>query len=363
MNSSDGARLDSNGRADITRSLPGLSNADLPFHGHDRIKEHVLREISNDSQPVRVRSRHRMALFLAAGAATCAAALAVTLTVGGSNHQPATARPEPAAVQLLDRVALAAQTAPAPSVRDGQFLYTRTKGYSTALSEAKGGGMTAARTDESAERWVSVDGSAGTLTRNHEGEKTDPAPNKRKVTINGPTYRFLETLPTDPGQLLEVIYGDTRLNHGGDSGSTTGPDQEAFVAIGDLLRTVEAPPGVGAALYRAAARIPGVVLVPEATDAAGRSGVAIARVHNGERTEWIFDKNSLRLLGERTVTLKDSAWGKAGTAVTSVAIISRNVTDNAGQAPDAEGTGARSETAEQGKSQTAGLRPEFAERE
>lgn len=88
MNSSDGARLDSNGRADITRSLPGLSNADLPFHGHDRIKEHVLREISNDSQPVRVRSRHRMALFLAAGAATCAAALAVTLTVGAPTTNP-----------------------------------------------------------------------------------------------------------------------------------------------------------------------------------------------------------------------------------------------------------------------------------
>ncbi|MFF4647062.1 CU044_5270 family protein [Streptomyces sp. NPDC001389] len=330
MNTSDGTRIDSNGRTDITRRLQGLSDADLPFHGHDRIKEYVMRETNN---PVRVRPRRRMALFLAAGAATCAVALAVTLSIGGSDQRPASARPEPAAVQLLDRVALAAQAAPAPSIRDGQFLYTKTKGHSTALSETKGGGMTAARTDESAEHWVSVDGSVGTLTRSREGEKTDPAPNKGNVTINGPTYRFLESLPTDPDRLLEMIYADTRLNHGSDSGSTTGPDQEAFVAIGDLLRTVEAPPGVSAALYRAAARIPGVVLVPEATDAAERPGVAIARVHNGERTEWIFDKSSLRLLGERTVTLKDSAWGKAGTAVTSVAIISRGVTDTAGQVP------------------------------
>lgn len=169
--------------------------------------------------------------------------------------------------------------------------------------------MKASRTDESAERWVSVDGSAGTLTRTAQGEKSDPAPGRDAATINGPTYRFLESLPTDPDRLLERIYADARLGHGSDSGSTTGPDQEAFVAIGDLLRTVEAPPGVSAALYRAAARIPDVVLVPEATDAAGRPGVAIARVHNGERTEWIFDRQSLRLLGERTVTLKDSAWG------------------------------------------------------
>ncbi|GAA0297993.1 hypothetical protein GCM10010302_40810 [Streptomyces polychromogenes] len=333
MNASDDARLDSDGRADTPRRLPGLSDGDLPFHGHDRIREYVMRETTDAPRPARVRPRRRMALLLTAGAATCAVAVAVTLSISGSDEPPAAARPEPAAVQLLDRVALAAQAAPAPSVRDGQFLYTRTKGHSTALSETKGGGMTAARTDESAEHWVSVDGSAGTLTRNHEGEKTDPAPDKGEATINGPTYRFLESLPTDPDRILEVIYADARLNHGGDSGSTTGPDQEAFVAIGDLLRTMEAPPGVSAALYRAAARIPGVVLVPEATDAAGRSGIAVARVHQGERTEWIFDKNSLRLLGERTVTLKDSAWGKAGTAVTSVAIVSRGITDKAGQAP------------------------------
>lgn len=50
-------------------------------------------------------------------------------------------------------------------------------------------------------------------------------------------------------------------------------------------------------------------------------------------TPWIFDKDSLRLLGERTVLLKDSAWGKAGTPVTSVAIIGRGVADQAGQTP------------------------------
>jgi hypothetical protein len=193
--------------------------------------------------------------------------------------------------------------------------------------------MEALRTDESAERWVSVDGSSGTLTRTAKGTTTDPARGKDKASINGPTYRFLESLPTDPDRLLEMVYADARLNHGAGSGSTTGPDHQAFVAIGDLLRTVEAPPGVSAALYRAAARIPGVVLVPEATDAVGRKGVAVARVHDGERTEWIFDQQTMRLLGERTVLLKDSAWGKAGTPVTSVAVVARGITTEPGQPP------------------------------
>ena len=73
---------------------------------------------------------------------------------------------------------------------------------------------------------------------------------------------------------------------------------------------MEAPPAVSAALYRAA-----------------------ARVHTGVRTEWIFDKRSLPLLGERTVILEDSAWGKSGKPVTTVAIVARGVTDRTGQKP------------------------------
>ncbi|MEU9714511.1 CU044_5270 family protein [Streptomyces sp. NPDC047976] len=312
--------------------LPGLSDAELPFPGRARLREHLVREAHAEPRPAR--SRRRAVLLLSAGAAACAVTLAVTLGTTGSGGPSAAAPPDPAAVRLLDRVALTAQEAPAPAVRDGQFLYTRTTGHSTALSEVPGGAMEASRTDSSGERWLSVDGSAAPVERTASGgTRTLPWDGVSRATLNGPTYRFLESLPTDPGRLLELIYADARLNHGPGSGSTVGPDQAAFVAIGDLLRQMEAPPGVSAALYRAAARIPGVVLVPEATDAAGRSGVAVARVHRGERTEWIFDRSSLRLLGERTVALEDSSWGKAGTAVTSVAIVGRGVSDRAGETP------------------------------
>lgn len=39
------------------------------------------------------------------------------------------------------------------------------------------------------------------------------------------------------------------------------------------------------------------------------------------------------MLGERTVLVEDNAWGKAGTAVTSVALIDSGMVDEAGQTP------------------------------
>ncbi|MFD8982606.1 CU044_5270 family protein [Streptomyces sp. NPDC059564] len=330
MNATD----DVSGRGETLRRLPGLTDADIAFPAQHRLGHHLMREAAaaTPARPVGTR-RRPMAVLLAAGAATCAVALAATLGVGAFDERPTAAPPEPAAVRLLDRLALTAQDLPAPAVRDDQFLYTKTTGHSTTLSEIEGGGMESLRTDASAERWLSVDGSADTVVRTARGTATEPAVRKGGATINGPTYRFLESLPTDPDELLKLIYADTRLDHGPGSGSTTGPDQEAFVAIGDLLRSMQAPPGVSAALYRAAARIPGVVYVPEAEDAAGRTGVAVARVHDGERTEWIFDRDSRRLLGERTVLLKDSAWGKRGESVTSVALIATAVVDEPGREP------------------------------
>ncbi|MDA5279997.1 CU044_5270 family protein [Streptomyces sp. Isolate_45] len=333
MNAADDARIESPTREELLQRFPGLSDEELPFGAHEPIKEHLMREVARgDLVAVPRRVRRPLLLAIGVAAAACAVAVALTMNGAGPGETVKAAPAEPAAVRLLDRLALAAASSPGPSVRNGQFMYTKTVGHSTALSEVPGGGMEASPTDESAERWLSVDGSAGVTTRTATGSGTRP-PDGGLPSLNNPTYRFLETLPTDPDRLLELIYEDTRSQHGPGSGSTTGPDQQAFVAIGDLLRGFEAPPGLSAALYRAAARIPGVVLVPESKDAAGRPGVAVAREHNHERTEWIFDKQTLRLLGAREVALRDSAWGKAGTVMTSVAIVDRGVTDLPGQLP------------------------------
>jgi hypothetical protein len=138
--------------------------------------------------------------------------------------------------------------------------------------------------------------------------------------LNDATFRLLQTLPTRPHALLAMIY-KVEAGHGSSA------DQEAFVTIGDLLRDKIAPPKVAAALYRAAALIPGVTLVPDATDAIGRHGVAVAQTAGGIRSELIFNKTTLRLIGERTIMTS------TGRSTSATAIIRQAFVDHLGQFP------------------------------
>jgi hypothetical protein len=105
------------------------------------------------------------------------------------------------------------------------------------------------------------------------------------------------------------------------------PPEEAFTTIGDLLREAIAPPRVSAALYRAAALIPGVTVVADATDAVGRHGVAVAMTVEGVQYEWIFSKQTLRYLGERDINLAN------GSTAGEAAVLQRAFVDHAGQIP------------------------------
>ncbi|MFE9681998.1 hypothetical protein [Streptomyces sp. NPDC006285] len=77
------------------------------------------------------------------------------------------------------------------------------------------------------------------------------------------SYRELEALPTDPDALLEKVYDDTKDNGSINRGA-------ALEMIGDMLDDATLLPEVNAALYRAAAKIPGVSVVERAEDIAGR---------------------------------------------------------------------------------------------
>ena len=137
--------------------------------------------------------------------------------------------------------------------------------------------------------------------------------------MNAPTYRFLQSLPTDPHALLSLIEREME-------GQLPRPE-EAFTTIGDLLRESIAPPKVSAAIYRAAALIPGVTVVGSATDAIGRHGVAVAFTYQGTRTEWIFSRQTLQYLGERDIDLANGATNGMS------AITQRAFVDHVGQLP------------------------------
>ncbi|MGP3985903.1 CU044_5270 family protein [Streptomyces sp. 3N207] len=151
--------------------------------------------------------------------------------------------------------------------------------------------------------------------------------------IDRPTYHWLGSLPTDPDKLLDYLYAKTPRAKG------TGPDrrerdQAVFERIGSLLGSVM-PPETSAALYRAAAELPGVTRAPGARDAIGRQGLGIARddKQHGVRTEWVFDKEDFSFLGSRSYLTKDTSYGKAGTLLSSEAELEHAVVDKAGRRP------------------------------
>ena len=146
--------------------------------------------------------------------------------------------------------------------------------------------------------------------------------------LSRPTYRWKASLPTDPDKLLEYLYAKAH------NGADQERDQEVFNQIRGLAGGV-VPPRFAGTAYEAAGRIPGVVRAPGAHDAIGRTGVGIARTDtsSGERSEWVFDADSLRYLGCRTYLTEDSSRGKKGALLFSEAVLRIGVVDKSGTAP------------------------------
>ncbi|MFH9726428.1 CU044_5270 family protein [Streptomyces sp. NPDC017254] len=334
-----------------TGGLPAIEEHDLPRGRHQFHKERLMNHIHDDRRAdARARAPRnpflRKAILLPAATAL-AGALAVgvlVLTPGDSTGSvdratgPAlttsigTVDPQ-GAPRLLDRISLAAAEADAPRGRAGQYVYIETKSATTYVSTVGGESSLVSRPLHTRQSWRSPDGLRGWLIEpgntGPEGitlEGTDEKGNTPTPHLGAPSHDYLATLPTDPDALLRKIYKETE-------GQGNGKDQQAFTTIGDLLVESWPSPQLTAALYRAAAKIPGVVLVDSATDAVGRRGVAVARLDetSGARTEWIFDSRTLNFLGERTVQVKGTGGEggliKPGTVVFTHAVMVRAFVD------------------------------------
>jgi hypothetical protein len=287
---------------------------------------------------VRKRRHRRGIAVLTATAGTAGLAIiaaVVGITSLGSPVQPAA---DKGAVQLLAKVADAAARQPAPHVRDGQFMYVEIRAAVPDIRLLPLGSSTLRPFPRhmhlkmiTMRAWVPVANVCGPAYK-----RSVPANGKTSVWafsgakcrnigwLNDPTYRLLQILPTNPRALLAMIYRVER-GHG------PSPGQEAFVTIGDLLRNTIAPPEAAAALYRAAALIPGVTLIHHAMDAIGRPGVAVGRIgpgaDGGVREELIFSRATLQLIGERTVI------ARTGEVTGATAIIDRDFVGHRGQIP------------------------------
>ncbi|MPY60408.1 CU044_5270 family protein [Streptomyces spongiae] len=351
---------------ELTRLLPSPTERDLPPGRHSHHKDRLMQLIDDDQsrtrasgttsasaeasgqtpQPTRPRLRLlRPAVWMP----TAALALAGALTVGLVTNMDSGYGVEPSdretAVVLLDRIADVAAKTEATPVRDDQLVYIKSMDAGAECQED--GPCAPGQLSEREAWWSQEPGPVKKLALFYEGdgyfplrELLPPGSPGTAAGIDRPTYKWLASLPTDPDELLDELSRLTKKEQAEAQAKEKGQEkgqeeaQVVFHKIGELLGNIM-PPRTAAALYEAAAKIPGVQLVDDAVDPAGRHGVGIRRVdkRTGWATEWIFDRDSLAYLGERTYLSKDTPSGKKGTILAETAILKQGVVDKYRQRP------------------------------
>lgn len=284
----------------------------------------------------------------ARGLVATAAAVALVAGLGVTAADRLSAHPAPpasaaTATAVLDRIAQAAAAGPAIKVGPNQYFYVKAQVASTSTF-AKSGRV---------EGWIAQSQSQKTLWRDNGHNETlqagmassgfggpiigltmaDPPSMESRDKLLYPSYTYLESLPTNPRQLLNLI---------GRQASTSSKVSyvETFLLIGQLLSTAVLPPQTAAALYRAAALIPAVTVVPDVTDALGRPGIGIAFSYVGDfkdsfrlREEWIFSTSTYQFLGARTSITSLSATNREVTGTSASAVLARGIANSPGGTP------------------------------
>ncbi|MCX4455181.1 CU044_5270 family protein [Streptomyces sp. NBC_01340] len=351
-------REESLDHAELARLLPAPGDPHLSLDRHLLLEEHLMNEIQRTAPapapapaPARRPARRLLLIGVPVTAAALAGAFAFTALTGSGGVDPAVATPPPVEAPVVriepgstaqlastvEHIAAAASARKTPEPGPGQYVYVKSEVSFLSVSHTD--------TDKSKawvqplhirEVWNSPDGKQGWLDEpGYKPKGGITLDSDVEPSLGAPSYDYLKTLPTDPDVLLEKIYKETK-------GQGNSPDQQAFTTVGDLLIEELVPAKLNAALYRAAAKIPGVVVVDHAKDAAGREGIALAHVDqkSGDRTEWIFDPKTYAYLGSRAVQVKQADGVKPGTVIESTAVLERAVVDAQKQRPGAQGTGA-----------------------
>jgi hypothetical protein len=249
-----------------------------------------------------------------------AVALAGVLLVVGLTNLGSTPGPTPAAAAALQRLARIAASGPSLLPGPGQYLYVRSVNDYPAIDGDNG---CVSYSVDHRQVWIAADGSGllresgGTPTFTSPADqalcqKADPTLSSASGTSNlwfaagcftlGPTNN-MQSLSTDPSTLLAQMRSI-------DGGPHT--PAEDFVHVGDFLRETDASPALRAALYRAAALIPGVQLLGTVNDHFGRQGLGVALTAHNVRNELIFNSQTAALMGEQSI---GSAPGSSSWAV------------------------------------------------
>ena len=120
-----------------------------------------------------------------------------------------------------------------------------------------------AREPEVTERWTTADGTAAAAYAGGWRETTS------SPEVPAISYAALRELPSDPAALAQLL-ADTPVPRDDDAWNPG----HAFEMAVALLESYIVPPPVAASLYRALGQLPGIAVIADAADAAGRRGPA-----------------------------------------------------------------------------------------
>ncbi|WP_327040563.1 CU044_5270 family protein [Micromonospora ureilytica] len=297
----------------------------LPALRRQALRHHLLTEVR---RPSRRRWRVRV-LVPVAGALVVAVAAGVIAQPWAPRSAPMVVPVEQGdrvgATLLLNRMAVVTADRPGPPSGEGAYVYIRSRGAFAEL----GDGPARLRPVHEREIWIPRDERGDGLLRQPflHVPIVGAIPEHETLTDVTPNAALID-LPDDPDALLATLYREREERGRGNS-----RDGAAFTAIGDILRESLVPPRTSAALYRAAAKIPGVEVVRGVTDAAGRQGIAVSHTERSRRDEWIFDERTFDYLGERSYLVADTVDGPAGTVLGTTAVLQRAVVAQLGQRP------------------------------
>ncbi|KPI08862.1 hypothetical protein OK074_3386 [Actinobacteria bacterium OK074] len=323
---------------DLAELLPAPGHPVLSRDRHRVLREHLMAHITHESteesaedstrerldatgasssaspvSPGPRRPRRRLVLVAAPLALAAVVGLGAVVVDGvrdGGHGTAATAGGPGTAAQLLDRIALAAADQPVVTVRDDQYIYTKSQGSARELGvdfgvpeelmhrkgpikipEYKG----AVRR----EQWDSVNGKQNGLRKGVAVSDPAKTMTMRMIGVGYLTFRQLQALPTDPDALLKKFSGDVE-------GSQARRTEWIVENVGAILDDATLLPDLSAAIYRAMAGLSGVGVVEHVKDAAGREGVGLTFAGAPKGYAWVFDATSLKYLGTTKSALLDA---------------------------------------------------------
>jgi hypothetical protein len=277
-------------------------------HFEERLLSELKQEVMGRQPGVRqAKSRSpRPRRIMVAAAIGVSAAVAAGLAVATATAPAGTpAVRYSLAADFLNRAAAAARAQNAPLPRPDQVSYIE----QLVVSPGPHGGIRECRVQWSLSPLTGLPGGVGGGRCGPGVPAVPSAALKAMRSASKPTYYLypaLNTLPTSPAALRAALYA-AAARGGAAWGLPTVHSADAIVA--SLIETLMGVPMSGplrASLYELLAQTPGVTLVPNAVDAAGRHGTGIVTNwdypgYGQGTTETIFAPGTYTVLGGNNI--------------------------------------------------------------